>query len=223
MWNRAELKEQGKIAFKANYWRSVLAAFLLAIFVGGITVYTRSNSSDWDELVKQFSQLSPEAMAVLIGGSITFVIISILIKIFLINPLCVGCYHFFRQNVENAPADLGEVKVGFQNYGRTFLTLLLRDVFLALWTLLLVIPGIVKAYSYRMVPYIMADHPELSPTEVINKSKEMMNGHKFNAFILDLSFLGWFLLGGLTLGLVNVFWTNPYRENTSAALYLALK
>ena len=74
-----------------------------------------------------------------------------------------------------------------------------------------------------MVPYILAEQPELSATEVITRSREMMNGNKWQAFKMDLSFLGWILLGILTLGLVNIFWTAPYMESAQAALYLKLR
>jgi uncharacterized membrane protein len=74
-----------------------------------------------------------------------------------------------------------------------------------------------------MVPYILAEHPELSANEVITRSREMMNGNKMQAFKMDLSFLGWILLGILTLGLGLVFWTSPYMESTQAALYLKLR
>ena len=150
------------------------------------------------------------------------VIIGILIKIFLANPIEVGCSAFFRDNTEAPPAPLSTIKTGFQNYGHTFVTLFLRDLFLLLWSLLLLIPGIIKAYSYCMVPYILADHPELTATETIARSKEMMNGNKWQAFLLDLSFIGWILLGILTLGLVLVFWTAPYMQSSNAALYLKL-
>ena len=92
-----------------------------------------------------------------------------------------------------------------------------------LWSLLLVVPGIVKLYSYRMVPYILAEHPELSANEVITRSRKMMNGNKWQAFKLDLSFIGWILLGTVTLGIVQVFWTSPYMESAQAALYLKLR
>ena len=114
------------------------------------------------------------------------------------------------------------IKVGFTDYGHKFCTMLLYSVFLVLWTMLFIIPGIIKSYSYRMVPFIVQDYPELSAREVINKSREMMNGQKMEAFKLDLSFIGWFALSLLTLGLVGVFWTNPYFYNTNAALYRRL-
>ena len=73
-----------------------------------------------------------------------------------------------------------------------------------------------------MVPYIIKDNPELSATEVITKSRKMMDGHKWRAFLLDLSFIGWLLLSLITLGIVGLLWTNPYMQNTNAALYQEL-
>ena len=133
-----------------------------------------------------------------------------------------GCYGFFRENAKGQHPDLGVLKTGFAKYGHTFLTLLLRDIFLILWTLLFIIPGIVKSYSYRMVPFILRDNPGLTASQVITRSRKLMDGQKWNMFVFDLSYIGWFLLGCITFGLVNVFWTEPYRQNANAAIYLKL-
>lgn len=90
------------------------------------------------------------------------------------------------------------------------------------WSLLFCIPGIIKMYSYMLVPYLIKDNPELSATETITRSRELMNGHKWEAFVMDLSFIGWYLLGAISLGLVNTFWTNPYHESARARFYLEL-
>ena len=117
-----------------------------------------------------------------------------------------------------------EVLAGFFiAFGIVSTTLFLRDLFLVMWGLLFIIPALIKGYSYCMVPFILTEHPELSATEVITRSREMMNGHKWRAFLLDLSFIGWILLGVLTLGLGLIFWTEPYMFSTRAALYLKLK
>ena len=73
-----------------------------------------------------------------------------------------------------------------------------------------------------MVPYIIKDNPELSATEAITRSREMMNGHKMEAFLMDLSFIGWYILGGLTFDLVNIFWTQPYHQSARAKFYTEL-
>jgi uncharacterized membrane protein len=112
------------------------------------------------------------------------------------------------------------LKTDFQ---RTVITILLVDVFTMLWSLLLIVPGIVKSYAYMLTPYILEDHPELTPTEAITRSREMMNGNKMKAFVLDLSFLGWHLLGIITCGLVDLFYTLPYTASTHAAVYEAIR
>ena len=97
------------------------------------------------------------------------------------------------------------------------------QVYTALWMLLFIIPGLVKSYSYAMVPFLIIDEPELSANEIITRSREMMNGHKWRTFLLDLSFIGWILLTVITCGIVGVFWTNPYMYSTRAALYHELR
>lgn len=233
MWSIKELKEKGRFALKANYWKSVLCAFIISILTQGTTTYSRVNSTSEntqqkiDEITQSlnnFSQ-SEKAMAALLvfltvaGISTVLIIVTLAIKIFLLNPLQVGCYGFFNDNVRNGDASLDSLKTGFNNYTHTFVTLFLRDAFLVLWTLLFIIPGIIKSYSYRMVPFIVRDNPDLSATEAITLSRQMMDGNKWRAFLFDLSFIGWALLGLITFNLVNIFWTNPYRQNANAALY----
>ncbi len=86
----------------------------------------------------------------------------------------------------------------------------------------MIFPGLVKSYSYRMVPYIVKEYPDLSEIEVITLSRKMMEGNKWRTFLLDMTFLGWTILGIVTFGIVNVLWTLPYYENTMAALFLEL-
>lgn len=99
----------------------------------------------------------------------------------------------------------------------------LMNLYTALWSVLFIIPGIVKSYEYRMIPYLLAEKPEMDKTEAFKTSKSMMDGNKWNAFVLDLSFILWDILGIITLGLVEVFWVGPYKLLTGAALYDALK
>ena len=99
----------------------------------------------------------------------------------------------------------------------------LRELFLCLWSMLRIVPGVIKRYSYRMVPYILADDPIIGAGDAITLSRKMMNGHKWNTFVLDLSFIGWDLLSILTMGLLGVFYVNPYQFSTDAELYQVLK
>ena len=160
--------------------------------------------------------------AAMAGVVLVVLLIGSLFRIFVTNPIEVGCQNFFVRNSE-APAELGEIKRGFHPYWRNVGAMLLRGLFLFLWSLLCIIPGIIKSYSYRMVPYILADDPTIGGRDAITLSRKMMDGQKWNAFLLDLSFIGWLLLSAVTLGIAGVFYTNPYMYATHAELYQTLK
>jgi len=100
----------------------------------------------------------------------------------------------------------------------TVLLGILYNIFLVLWTLLFIIPGIVESYSYAMAFYIKADHPEYSAEQAITESRILMQGNKLKLFMLDLSFIGWILLGSLCFG-IGVLWVVPYMESAHAEFY----
>lgn len=168
----------------------------------------------------------PAIMAIVLavaGGIIgIMILLGSLVKILVMNPLEVGCKGFFLHN-STAPASLSEIGYGFQDWGRNVWTMFLKDLFVCLWGLLFLIPGIVKHYSYQLVPYLMAEDPTLRGTDAITLSRKLMNGHKWRAFVLDLSFLGWMLLSGLTANLLGIFYVNPYIYATDAELYRAIR
>ena len=99
----------------------------------------------------------------------------------------------------------------------------LRTLYIFGWSLLFLIPGIVKSYSYMLVPYIMAENPTLDHKRVFQLSREMMNGHKMEAFVLQWSFFGWILLSVFTTGILNILYVNPYMQATYAEFYSAVK
>lgn len=227
MWNRAELKTWGKTAFLANYWRCVLVALVLAVLIGGGTAaggkHANNSAGDGSTLIQELQRAPRVAFAMLTGAIAGLAAAGGIVKLLVINPLLVGCKRFFLVNSDQ-PAELGELGYGFRNgYGGVVVTMLLRDLFIALWSLLFIIPGIVKAYSYRMVPYILAENPGISGLEAIERSKQMMRGHKWNAFMLDLSFVGWYLLAAVTAHIIGVLWTAPYVEATGAELYKSIR
>ena len=111
---------------------------------------------------------------------------------------------------------------GFNNFGPTCLAGILTSLYTFLWSLLFVIPGIVKSYSYSMTYYILADHPEMSANDAITASRYMMNGHKADLFVLQLSFIGWYFLSIITFGLA-MFYAAPYMAVANAKFYDAIK
>ena len=248
MWDRKELKMKGKAAFMANYWKCVLIGILLVMFAAGASVSTGgtartgmnetngSGTSAASELriaiaenqIREamqdpvFRSALVEVLAGISALLFTVWLICTCLRLLVFNPIEVGCRGFFTRNAE-APAGMDEVRTGFQSYGRTVGAMFLRDLFLFLWGLLCIVPGVVKRYSYRMVPYILADDPTIGAGDAITLSRKMMRGHKWNTFVLDLSFIGWDLLSILTLGLLGVFYVNPYQFSTDAELYQALR
>ena len=164
--------------------------------------------------------------ALVVGGILLFIVLFIVIAAihaFLFNPLEAGTARFFVRNL-NDKAEIRELAYCYDHgYLNVVKTVFLRDLYIVLWGLLLIIPGIIKSYEYRMVNYILAENPEMNTKEVFAMSRDMMRGNKWRAFVLDLSFLGWHLLSLITIGLAGIFYVFPYRNMTNAALYEFLR
>lgn len=120
--------------------------------------------------------------------------------------------------IDHKDAQVSDLFSQFHRFGDGFLLSLLTAIFVTLWTLLLIIPGIIAGYSYAMAPYILYEHPGLRPMDAIKASKELMRGNKWRLFCLELSFFGWALLSALTLG-IGTFWLRPYEEAAQASFY----
>ena len=220
MWNRAELKMRGNMAFKKNYVSAVVVALLMGIFgtVSGESSARRvSENSD----IYSGNLFNVGMITGLLAGIATVVILIVLVaKVFVGNLLKMGGYRFFILN-QTAQPGIGTLLDGFRSghYVYIVLTMFLRDLFTTLWSLLLVVPGIVKHYEYLMVPYIIAENPAMDYKEAFQISKQMMDGEKMEAFIMDLSFLGWYLLSAVTCGLLAIFYVNPYVQASFAEMY----
>ena len=220
MWNRAELKMRGNMAFKKNYVSAVVVALLMGIFgtVSGESSARRvSENSD----IYSGNLFNVGMITGLLAGIATVVILIVLVaKVFVGNLLKMGGYRFFILN-QTAQPGIGTLLDGSRSghYVNIVLTMFLRDLFTTLWSLLLVVPGIVKHYEYLMVPYIIAENPAMDYKEAFQISKQMMDGEKMEAFIMDLSFLGWYLLSAVTCGLLAIFYVNPYVQASFAEMY----
>lgn len=236
MWTREQLKTNAKVAFKRNYWPCVGAGVIIAIAEGIGTVNSARNGGSQ---IQQNNYYMDEAdvfsggigsVAGSVAGTMTVALAAIIallvlvLGILVVNVIRVGANRFFIQNREGMPG-VGTVFSGFTSghYGNLALTMFLRDLFVGLWTLLLIIPGIVKSYEYYMVPYILAENPGMDRKEAFAISKRMMTGEKMDTFVLELSFIGWELLGVFTCGLLGIFYVRPYIEATKAELYAYMK
>lgn len=223
MWTRSMLKTNAKAAIKKNYVNVLIVSLIFAFISGAF-----SSSSAGKEVSSSLTSghMSKELLSfanMVVGLSIVAGVIGIIISVLILNPIKVGVQRFFIENHYAKPG-LNPLLYAFKtNYTNIMKTMFLKDIYLFLWSLLLFIPGIIKSYSYRLVPYILADNPNMQPDEAITLSREMMDGHKLNTFILDLSFIPWWLLSIFTFNIAGIFYVFPYIDTTNAELYLAIK
>lgn len=231
MWTRSELKTKAKADLKICYWKAVLASVILAFCTGGSSGGSSANSNNGNNseaFQNAFGSLSSgeilAAIAIVLAVVGVALVIGLGLKIFVFNPLAVGGHKFFLTGTGEQGAELSNFGYVFKNnYMNQVLVIFMRDLFIGLWSLLFVIPGVVKSYQYRMVPYLLSEDPSLNYKEALAKSKDMMAGQKWNAFVLDLSFILWIILSACTFGILYVFYVGPYIQFTNAELYVALK
>jgi uncharacterized membrane protein len=140
----------------------------------------------------------------------------------LLLPLAWGYITFFLRIIRDENLDYGHLFDGFNQYFRIFLAELLKGIYILLWALLLIIPGLIKEYSYAMTEFILKDNPEMSGEEAICESMRLMQGHKMQLFLLDLSMIGWLILSILTLG-IGLLFLMPYNYTAHAHFYEDLK
>lgn len=160
---------------------------------------------------------------VVINGVINSIpIVGPIASLFLTGAFTLGQCYFFLRLVRQREVAIEDIFSGFKQYSRSLILCLLTGIFVLLWSLLLIVPGIVASMRYSMAYYILRDHPEMGGLEAINRSKEMMYGHKGRLFMLGLSFIGWALLCILTVG-IGFLWLVPYIQASIANFYENLK
>lgn len=149
---------------------------------------------------------------------------TVIVGLVLAGPMAYGLCRLTVNRVKGqGEVDLGDLFKGFtDNFTQSFLLGLLQSLFIFLWSLLFVIPGIIKAYSYSMAFYIMQDDPSKDWKTCLDESRAMMDGHKWQLFCLDFSFIGWMILGALCCGIGTIF-VMPYQCTARANFYMALK
>lgn len=155
-------------------------------------------------------------------GSFTYIMIAALIMgavYFILGSIIAVGYAKFNLNlVDRVEGSFENLFAYFTYWKTTAAARILQSIYVLLWSLLFIIPGIIASYSYAMTEYILADHPELSASEAISRSKQMMDGNKWRLFCLQFSFIGWSILCSFTLGIGNL-WLTPYKQAATAAFY----
>ena len=205
MKTNTELRRQGREAL-AGRWGTFVAATLVYMVI-----------SFFIQVPAQLSDFSRSVLMTGAGVNYTLMSSSVVVSL-LILPLTYGYDTIFLRNLRSEPVGVEHMFDGFRDYGRIFITLLWQNVLILLWTLLLIVPGIVKSLAYAQTPYILLDNPKLSTVEAIHLSREMMFGYKGKLFLLLLSFIGWGILCIFTCG-VGFLWLAPYMQSSMAAFY----
>ncbi|MBQ8683403.1 MAG: DUF975 family protein [Clostridia bacterium] len=219
MYNRAGIKEWAKRRLAENRWLLVLVTFL-----GGLLGALEGGGTSFNFNTDTQVELPVDGLApVLMVAVVVMLLFAIGYGVFVGNVVHVGYHGWMLRYARGEQPPVGEMFASFRIYLPAMKTMLLHDVYIFLWTLLFIIPGIVKTYAYSMTRYIIYENPNLTPDQAITLSRKMTDGYKGELFVLGLSFVGWNLLSGLTLGLLGVLYVNPYMYLTQAGTYEWLK
>ncbi|NLW92427.1 MAG: DUF975 family protein [Syntrophomonadaceae bacterium] len=227
MWTRQDIKSKAWENLRSSYWKAFLVSLVIAIVGGnggsGFNFNTGSSSSSGFPGGGGGDAFSPELIAVIIVAVCIGMLIFLAFRIFIGYPLEVGGRKYFIE-AEQFRYDMNHLGYIFNKayYLDVIKSMLWRAFINFLWYLLLIIPGIIATYAYRMVPYILAENPNIGYKRALELSAQMTKGHKWGIFVLDLSFIGWMILGILAL-LIGVLFVFPYINATNAELYLILR
>lgn len=236
MWTRAEIKSRAKEALKKYYWYAVLMCFIAGILGGGgsssFSTSFRTGAQDYSSGQYGYgysAQTIPSRLlGILMVMGVIFLIIwifALVFSIFVGNPVQVGLKRYMLESREiGGSAGIAKLFWVFSSghYLNIVKIMFLKGLYTTLWGLLFVIPGIIKSYEYSMIPYLLAENPEMDSQEAFRISREMTMNEKASIWVLDLSFLGWELLGVLACG-IGILFVTPYIEATYVELYLLLR
>lgn len=225
---RSELKARAKLVIaesKPNIISVMLLYILLATLVQTFTAYSSGAIHMTDrECLNYIMQGNYEYAQIYMNNHANTSLGSAIVRLVLTlveTIVSFGVISFLLKAVRRMPTAVGDLLDGFSMVLRIIALTLLEALFIFLWSLLFIVPGIIAVYKYRQASYLLIDHPEMSPMQCIRESKRMMAGHKAELFWLDLSFIGWVLLssvGGL-VGMASMVWSEPYMQTTYVLYY----
>lgn len=206
----SEIRAGSRSVLTGNWGMAVVVILVYGLItgIGGSSSSSASGEHGW------FSGVIVGLIAL---GSILAIAYTILVA----NVIEYGTSITFLKLVRERNIVFETMFSGFKDFGRVVATMFFRNLFIFLWALLLIIPGIIKSYSYSMTEYLVADNPDLDALGAITKSKEMMNGWKSKLFLLDLSLIGWWFLCLFTCG-IGFLWLGAYFKTNRANFYQEL-
>ena len=226
----ADFREEARKALSGKWGRAIgtgLVASFLGAGIQGCSGSSGGSSSgegtgegSLDQLISYLEDPDLAIILMAVAGGIAAIgIILSLVHLIVGSPVTLGYCKFNLHLIDrDEEAEFSDLFTQFHRIGPAIALQVLRGVYTFLWSLLFVIPGIVKAYSYSMAAYIMYENPGMTPNDAITESRELMDGNKWRLFCLELSFIGWAFLCVFTCG-IGFFWLFPYQETAVAAFY----
>lgn len=205
--NRPAIKAEAKsfIGQNARWWKMTLATIAIYLISGGFSIY-----------VSIATVINRDDPSTTVGYSSSIITL-------LLIPFTIAASGYYLNHIRGFNPEWKSLyKEGIDNYGSYLVTGVLVNAFTVLWSLLFVVPGIIKSLAYSQAKYVIHDNPRLKGKEAIEISKRMTNGFKGDLFSMYLSFIGWYILVGLTGGILSIYVT-PYVETTAAMYYENLK
>lgn len=219
MWTRSLLKTNAKTALKHNYWRTFFVCIVAGFFL--YTSPTATVSASYGSVQSKVN--AAENFVFVLAASLVIIALSIAFTFFLAGAIEVGFSRYLMENrVGNPPFSSLFSVFGSPDYWNVIKIMFMRSVYIFLWSLLFVIPGIIKSLEYQAIPYILSENPSISKDRAFALSRQMTNGEKGAIFVLDLSFFGWEILCMFTFG-IGLLFLAPYVHATNAELYSVLR
>ena len=212
-----DLRYQARRALSGRWGVAILAGFLAAFFGGLVNSVSNGISIELDEETMKYFQMSESTIEALFGVALSATTLS-LVQFIMGGPVQLGYSQFLLKMHRGEDAQVKDLFSQFYRFAEGFCLYLLRGIFIVLWSMLFVIPGIVKSYSYAMAHFILLENPSMSCVDAITRSRQLMDGHKAELFVLRLSFIGWHFLCILTCG-IGYLWLIPYQNAAEAAFY----
>lgn len=221
-WTTAQVKERAKNALRTfGYWRAFIVTLIITLLVGGSSGGSSAASGSTAE--GGVSSLDPSVLYAVFAVFFVIVLASLAFSIFISAPLSVGQNRFFMEH-RGCNAEIGRIfwVFGCGNYLNVVKIMFLMGLKIFLWSLLFIIPGIIKSYEYFAIPYILAENPGIDSKRAFELSKQMTMGEKFNIWWLGITFIGWHILSALLCGVGELF-LMPYIQATNAEVYSVLR
>lgn len=204
-FDRIRIKENGKLHYQNNKWQNVLVILINTLIVGGVQVVVNLSGDDW--VLAMFMSL-----------------VSIAVSLLVVNIITMGTMTWFHRAIKTEGLKMEEMFWPFkEDYGGNVLMMFLISLYTELWSMLFVVPGIVKGYSYSLAMYIKSENPNIPASKAIELSTRMTNGHKMDLFVLDMSFIGWAILSAFTLNILGILYVIPYQYASKAFAYEEIK